>query len=246
MLISIPGLREELERCWSERTKSRTEVSVPLPDGKTLYLALTIAFVPPEGVMVHSEDITATRQAHLELERRALHDALTGLPNRILLYSRLSEAVGRARRAGSSTALLVLDRNRFKDMNDTLGHGAGDTLLHTVSTRLTRLVRAEHAGRAAGLDLVARLGGDEFAVLLDVADRAGALGVAQTILDGLLTPVELDGHLIAAEASIGIAVFPDDADTPDELLRRADVAMYAAKNARLGEPVSRWPAACMG
>ena len=166
----------------------------------------------------------ASRRLGSELarnEHQALHDALTGLPNRTLLFDRVERALAHDRRQGSSTAVLLLDLDRFKEVNDTLGHHNGDRLLCEVASRLT------HALRAA--DTLARLGGDEFAVLLPGTDGEGALVLAHRLVDALHAPIELDGLSIAVGASIGVAVAPEHGDDPERLLQRADVAMYAAK-----------------
>jgi diguanylate cyclase (GGDEF)-like protein len=159
----------------------------------------------------------AVRQAH-----EASHDPLTGLANRTLLSARTTAALERGE---GTTALLLLDLDHFKEINDTLGHAAGDLLLQEVAHRLRRAVRAG--------DLVARLGGDEFAVLLTgLADPALAEPVAAQLLTTLAEPVEYEGLHLSVEASIGIACHPDDAGTAEELFRRCDVAMYQAKNER--------------
>jgi diguanylate cyclase (GGDEF)-like protein len=159
----------------------------------------------------------AVRQAY-----DASHDPLTGLANRTLLNGRTTEALA----AGEgTTALLLLDLDHFKEINDTLGHAAGDLLLQEVARRLRRSVKAE--------DLVARLGGDEFAILLTgLADPASAEPIATRVLTTLGEPVEYEGLHLSVEASIGIACFPDDAATAEELFRRCDVAMYQAKTER--------------
>ncbi len=159
----------------------------------------------------------AARQAH-----QASHDPLTGLANRVLLHTRTAQAL---EDADGVTALLLLDLDHFKEINDTLGHAAGDLLLQVVAERLRRSVRAE--------DLVARLGGDEFAILISgLADSSLAEPVAAQVLAALAEPVEYQGLHLSVEASIGIACFPDDARTAEELFRRSDVAMYQAKNER--------------
>ena len=153
-------------------------------------------------------------------EAAALHDALTGLPNRALLRRRVEEAVGRP---GEATfALLLLDLDHFKEVNDALGHQAGDRLLCEVADRLSAGVRAA--------DTVCRLGGDEFAVLLP--DSSCAEGTATRMLDLLAEPMQVDGVSLAVGASVGVACYPGDARGFEELLRRADVAMYQAKAAR--------------
>ena len=163
----------------------------------------------------------------VQREHQAMHDELTGLPNRKLLLRRTEEALAAAARSSSVTGFLLLDLDRFKEVNDTLGHPAGDQLLQTVAHRLTHSVRPG--------DLVARLGGDEFAVLLPVIRSAGtAREVAARLRAALAEPLRLDGMTLHVEASVGIATCPADASDVELLLQRADVAMYLAKENRTG------------
>jgi diguanylate cyclase (GGDEF)-like protein len=160
--------------------------------------------------------------ASRRLRRQALHDALTGLPNRTLLHERCEKAIGAARRHGHTAALLLIDLDRFKEVNDTLGHDHGDELLVEVSRRLSTIVRRG--------DLLARLGGDEFAVLLcDVPHRGIVAEVATRLHAALERPFDLRGVAINLEASVGVALSPLHGDDVSTLLRRADVAMYEAK-----------------
>lgn len=173
-------------------------------------------------------DVTARKRAEAALSHQALHDGLTGLPNRTLLRDRLEQAIAGYRRTGAPLALLVMDLDRFKEVNDTLGHQYGDLLLQEVSRSLRGCLRES--------DTVARLGGDEFAVLLPGADAAAATGLARRLLDALSQSFVLQDYPVAVAASLGIAVCPDEAPDPDHLLRCADVAMYCAK--RSGEEVA--------
>ena len=153
----------------------------------------------------------------------ALHDALTGLPNRRLFQDRMASAIERARRSGSHAALLLLDLDRFKLVNDTLGHHVGDLLLQRVSSIFAARVRRS--------DTVARTGGDEFCIILeDPANRIEAERVGNSLLQLLKEPLEVGKHTVQIAASIGIAVFPDDADTMEALCIKADLEMYADKN----------------
>jgi diguanylate cyclase (GGDEF)-like protein len=162
-----------------------------------------------------------TRQAVLN-EHQALHDALTGLPNRVLFHDRVRQRIESARRHDTICAVMVMDLDHFKEINDTLGHYHGDRLLQLVGERLTSVLRAE--------DTVARMGGDEFAVLLpDVRDAEHALEVARKVLGGLRRSFEIDGLTLEVGGSIGIACFPDHGEDGETLLQRADIAMYAAK-----------------
>ena len=155
-------------------------------------------------------------------QHRALHDSLTELPNRVMLQRTVEEALGEAGRKGDGAALFVLDLDRFKEVNDTLGHQTGDALLEVVARRLLGAVRPS--------DTVARLGGDEFAVLLpDIDEPADAIEVAGRIRTALAEPVVLDEVLMDVDVSIGIALFPVHGRDFEMLMRRADVAMYAAK-----------------
>ncbi len=168
-----------------------------------------------------------TERQAAENAHQALHDALTGLPNRTLLHDRTAQALRAADRELVPAALLLLDLDRFKEVNDTLGHHHGDLLLVQVGQRLRAALR--------GVDTVARLGGDEFAVLLPtVATAAGAVEVAKKLQASLSEPFAVEGLTLDIETSIGIAVYPDHAGDPDELLQRADIAMYAAKATHAG------------
>jgi diguanylate cyclase (GGDEF)-like protein len=162
------------------------------------------------------------RAFEAQLKHQALNDDLTGLPNRRLLGDRLLHALDVARRAEHQVALLYIDLDGFKLVNDSLGHGIGDLLLQQVSERLRSRVRAS--------DTLARLGGDEFAVVLaGVKALEQAAGVAETLLGILAPPFTIDEHEITITASIGASVFPANGTTPVELLQQADSAMYAAK-----------------
>ena len=168
-------------------------------------------------------------QAADALEHLALHDALTGLPNRTLLHDRLEHALRLVERDATALALLLLDLDRFKAVNDTLGHQAGDALLQQVAARLQGALRTS--------DTVARLGGDEFAVLLPGADRDGAVQATQTLLAALVAPVRLEGQTVQVGASIGVALAPAQGREAAVLLRHADRAMYVAKRGGSGYAV---------
>ena len=179
--------------------------------------------------MVGSQtDITARKIAEQQLMHDAFHDALTGLANRSLLLDRAAVSLaGRARHGGSPFALFFLDLDRFKTVNDSLGHSSGDALLVTIARQLERLVRAG--------DTVARLGGDEFVLLVhDVRDAAAAVHVAERVQAGLAGPFNVRGQEVFVGASIGIALGGEDATDPESMLRDADLAMYRAKQAGRG------------
>ena len=169
--------------------------------------------------------LAALRTSEEHLRRRALHDAVTGLPNRTLFLERLGRALEREAHAGREFAVLFLDLDGFKQVNDTLGHDAGDRLLVTVAERLAGAVRAG--------DTAARFGGDEFAVLLE-APADEAVRVVERMQRAIAEPVELDGTTAHVSASVGIAVRPRGAGTAEQVLRDADRAMYRAKSTRRG------------
>lgn len=168
-------------------------------------------------------DITQIKQSEARLAHLAHYDALTGLPNRLLVQSRLHHAIERTLRHGNQIAALYLDLDRFKNVNDSLGHPIGDELLVMLALRLKKRLREE--------DTLARLGGDEFLVVLeDIKDSNEPAMVAQTLIDLLATPFSLpSGHEIFINTSIGISLFPTDANSVTELIQHADMAMYLAK-----------------
>lgn len=164
------------------------------------------------------------KQLDAQLQHLAQHDALTDLPNRALLQQRLDAALRAARAAPQQLAVFYLDVDRFKQVNDTLGHAVGDLLLREVGRRLRLCVR--------GSDTVARIGGDEFVVLLTgVARPEVAMAVARKILDCMALPFQIDGHAVQVSASVGVALFPHDGADESQLVRGADEAMYRAKRA---------------
>jgi len=167
-------------------------------------------------------DIGEKKQAEERIRHLAHHDPLTDLPNRTLLTDRLAHGLDRARRHGTSLAVLFIDLDRFKYVNDSLGHPVGDALLRIVADRFAAALREE--------DTLSRIGGDEFVVILeDVGNADDAARVAQKLLDALQEPSQVDGHDLFIGASIGISLFPTDGDTIDTLVRCADSAMYRAK-----------------
>lgn len=170
-------------------------------------------------------EIRERKIAHEELAHRALHDSLTSLPNRILLADRLQQAVNLGERNRSHVAVLLLDLDGFKDVNDTFGHGVGDLVLDEVGSRLQRTVRAS--------DTVARVGGDEFAVVMPATDSVGASTLAKEVLRGIAEPLfVVEGVSVCIGVSIGVTIWPEHGQDGQTLVRRADAAMYRAKQTR--------------
>ncbi len=196
-------------------------------DGGLYYEEKTITPLrDPQGNIVHfvssGKDITERIQTEERLRHLVHHDALTGLPNRALLMDRLSQAVAWDKRHGRIVALMFLDLDRFKLLNDSMGHDRGDRLLARVGERLKGVIKSG--------DTVARLSGDEFALVLpDLASADDVVPIARRVLDYVAEPIDLDGVEVAATASIGIALFPHDGVEPRELMRQAEIAMYGAK-----------------
>lgn len=188
--------------------------------------SLQVFPLPGAAVGLAFDDVTGATMVAAALRRQALHDGLTGLPNRTLLRDRLRFALAEAKRREERVALILLDLDHFKEVNDTLGHQYGDRLLTAFARRLQELLRE--------CDTIARLGGDEFALLLTRATRAGATRVAEKVTKAMAQPFELDGVTIQTQASLGIAVYPDHAEDADLLTQRADVAMYSAKRGGSG------------
>jgi diguanylate cyclase (GGDEF)-like protein len=163
------------------------------------------------------EDVTERRQAEAKIMHMARHDALTNLPNRLLFHDKMQQALS----YGDALAVLFLDLDRFKSVNDSLGHSVGDALLVAVTERLQKIVR--------GVDTVARLGGDEFAIVQNGAKPTDATELAGRIIEAVAQPFEVLGHQVNIGTSIGIAMAPSDGREPDQLLRNADMALYRAK-----------------
>jgi diguanylate cyclase (GGDEF)-like protein/PAS domain S-box-containing protein len=203
------------------------EISNRRLDGSYYTIWSTInAVCDANGRVLHyiavQTDVTQLHDAKLALAHQASYDDLTGLPNRSLFNDRITQLMASSTRHNKSFALLFVDLDRFKEVNDTLGHQIGDMLLREVSKRLQEGVRQE--------DTVARIGGDEFVVLLPDTHAEGAQAVAANLLARLREPMQLEQTLsYRPMASVGLSVFPQDGDTPDLLLRNADLAMYAAK-----------------
>jgi len=189
---------------------------------RTKKIAILDAQGRPEFLLGVSEDIAERKRAEAQIARLAHYDPLTDLPNRVLFQKDLSEALARRARAGGHLAVHFIDLDRFKTVNDTLGHPLGDDLLRIAAQRLRACVRDG--------DTVARLGGDEFAVVQNgLTDLTGATRLAQRVVEAMAAPFELQGHQVMIGASVGVALAPSDGESPDELLKKADMALYRAK-----------------
>ena len=206
---------EQAGRTWTHRKASGETIDVTV-------FARRLNYQGTDAVMIAAIDITERKRAEARVAYMAHHDALTGLPNRVLLRERMEEMLVRITRHGGSMAALCIDLDNFKWVNDTLGHPVGDLLLRAVAGRLGAELRAD--------DLVARLGGDEFAVLQgDVSDPADVTHLAERLVAAIAEPYDLDGHAISISASIGVALAPGDSLDADRLLKNADIALYRAK-----------------
>jgi len=174
------------------------------------------------AIVLNYRDVTQRKATEKQLEYQAYYDALTGLPNRLLFRDRVINAIAQARRNRRGLAVMYLDLDHFKLVNDSLGHSLGDALLSEVAARLQSCVRAS--------DTISRLGGDEFTILLiDTSSTEAIAGVARKILQSLAHPFRVEGHELFVTASIGISIFPGDGDEVENLLKSADSAMYRAK-----------------
>ncbi|TMD85471.1 MAG: EAL domain-containing protein [Chloroflexi bacterium] len=223
-----PQLRGYLRANGREVALESHETSGLRKDGSTFPLEFNIGRLGPQRLVVGSLRDVSDRKAETEaLQYRALHDALTGMPNRTFLRERLEEAIRAGDREMKPCGVLLLDLDGFKSVNDSLGHEAGDRVLQQVGQRMRGVLRKA--------DTVARYGGDEFAVVpWGATDVPRAIVIAEKLLQAVNAPLTVDDQPVNINVSIGIAVFPQHADDADALMRRADVAMYAAKRARSG------------
>ena len=196
-----------------------------LPDGEIRELSVSAELLCVNGeelILYVSRDVTERRRAEARIAHLAQHDPLTGLANRTHFLERPSAALASARRRNGKVAALAVDLDRFKEVNDTLGHPAGDALLYAVAERLRGQLRCH--------DVAGRLGGDEFAVLqAEVTQPMEALALAARLVEVLGEPYDLSNGKVQCGASIGVALFPVDGVTPEHLMRRADIALYQAK-----------------
>jgi len=224
--------REQLEAVYDALIDGRAagelgEIQLRRKDGSELHVELHRQVMRSGSdwiIVTVARDISERKDAEKRLRHIAHHDALTGLPNRTLFYETLSRRCQAPVTVDCPIAVLVIDVDYFKNVNDTLGHGIGDALLCQFGNRLIECIPAS--------DLVGRMGGDEFAVILSMLDGLpGVTAVADTIREMLRTPFTVHGHEVQITASIGITVYPDDASDPDTLVKYADTAMYSAKQA---------------
>ena len=223
-----PESREELTRLLREQGMVKNfECAVHRKDGSEMWFSANVRAVSEDGVLVGyegtNEDITARKAAEERAQYLAYYDALTGLPNRTLLRDRLTRALADARRQKYKIALLFLDLDRFKDINDSLGHAVGDLFLQEVAERLKRFAREQ--------DTVARLGGDEFQIMLthlkDISDAAVA---AERLMDAMTAEFVVDGHPLNVSCSVGISIFPEHGADGETLIKNADAALYNVKD----------------
>lgn len=230
---------EALKRILSKRAPCDIDHRLVLPNGVDFTVNLQAEAVFDDqmkalSIVGTAQDITDRKQSEREIHRLAYFDSLTGLPNRVLFKDRVMQALSHARRYGTTLATLFLDLDRFKVINDTLGHNIGDLLLKSVADRLAESVRhSDSVCRSVGKGenhSLARLGGDEFTVLLtNLRDVQDAGKVARRIVESLAQSFSIEGREIFVTVSVGIAIFPVDGDSVDALLKNADSAMYHAK-----------------
>jgi diguanylate cyclase (GGDEF)-like protein/PAS domain S-box-containing protein len=206
---------------WRHRRKDGSYIQVDMASHRIDYMGRRCNFVLVQ-------DVTDRQQLHEQLVYQAHHDALTGLPNRLLLEDRMQQSLAQAARYGQQAAVLCLDLDRFKQINDSFGHAAGDLCLQQVVARISARLRA--------VDTFARTGGDEFVILLgELANKSSALTVARSVLESISKPIEAEGVSFDISGSIGISIYPDDGTDAVQLRRSADAAMYRAKQAGGGQ-----------
>ena len=197
-------------------------------DGSVIHISLSTAPLftengQPDANIFLVADITQRKLAEQQIQFQAFHDALTGLPNRLLLQDRFEQAKARASRTNWCVTLLFLDLDNFKSINDTLGHDSGDAFLKQIATRLSACMRET--------DTISRLGGDEFLILLpDLTQAEDAAPILAKLMEQMQMPFYADGHEISTSVSMGVAIFPEDGTSFESLLKKADMAMYKAKS----------------
>lgn len=222
---------QEVERALNQSEEVEVKVQECAEDLATVNDALAVE-IDERSDLEHklSKSAAALSQSRLQerkLRHLALHDTVTGLANRTLFNDRLLHDLAQAKRHAWRLAVMFIDLDEFKSVNDTYGHDAGDRVLQTVAQRLKAFVR--------GGDTVSRRGGDEFLFLMSEAkDQATAAGLAAKIIDKIAEPCEVKGAKITVRASVGIALYPENGQSAEELLKNADLAMYAAKQQKRG------------
>ena len=230
-LLNRDALRRDqpvtLQNVLNQGGKWRGEIQITRKDGESIPTLVSIVTVYDQHdqkthFILVLTDFTAVRSAEKKLQYLAHHDPLTDLPNRLLTFERLNQALLRGKRHTERVAVFFMDLDNFKWVNDSLGHTAGDKLLKVVSERMIDCLRAD--------DTIGRLGGDEFLIVLDPAENVQSVAlVAQKLLKVVSEPVRLETHVIEVSCSIGISLFPEDGRSVEDLVRAADTAMYAAK-----------------
>jgi len=223
-----PALAAEQEIMRTGQPLMNIEEKETWPDGSVSWVVTTkLPLRDLDGRIIGicgiSSDITGRKQMEQKLEEMATHDFLTGLPNRVLLLDRFTIAAALAHRNKARIAVMSLDLDKFKSINDTLGHDAGDQVLKVISARLVRILRAS--------DTFARVGGDEFiSVMMETDHIEEATAIANKILDSFTEPLSIAGHQLHLSTSIGIAIYPDDAEDLETLTKKSDAAMYYSKS----------------
>ncbi|MFA6903425.1 MAG: diguanylate cyclase [Gallionellaceae bacterium] len=215
--LSGRNLTDLLDKPYFMQTGKRT-------DGERFSLDINLNEIPATGhrtFVASLHDLTEQKRKEEQLSYLAYHDSLTGLPNRLLFMDRLAQSVARAHRNKEMTAVLFIDLDRFKPVNDTMGHATGDLLLQSVAARLMNCLREG--------DTLARIGGDEFTMIIDSNDASNCELVAHKILHELSREFNVNGHNIKISGSIGASLYPEDSKIIDDLLNHADIAMYLAK-----------------
>jgi diguanylate cyclase (GGDEF)-like protein len=206
------------------------EISIHRKDGSILTAEVTVAdtcWYNKPAKLACLRDVTEQKKARRLLEYLSHYDYLTQLTNRVYFEQILQKSLARARRSQQKVALLFLDLNKFKEINDTYGHYAGDKLLIQIAERLKQCLREA--------DTASRLGGDEFTIILEgLGEKNEVEPIAKRIIETISEPISIDGHILSINASIGIAVFPKDGETIEELIRNADKAMYLVKKRHSG------------
>jgi diguanylate cyclase (GGDEF)-like protein/PAS domain S-box-containing protein len=226
-VFADPKRREEVQRLLKEQTTVKNfEYEAFRKGGSKMWFSANVRALYQDAVLVGyegtNEDITTRKLAEERIQYLAYYDALTGLPNRTLLRDRLTKALADARRQRYKIALLFIDLDGFKDVNDSLGHAVGDLFLQNVAERLSRWAREQ--------DTVARLGGDEFLIMLShIGDAADAAVAGERLMDAMTAEFIVEGHSLHVSCSIGISVFPEHGADCETLIKNADAAMYSAK-----------------